>query len=228
MTFTSQSVLVTTQLKSVQVSISTTETRSLVSSWNGQINWGDNQVQDIPDTLFSSGIAKFDHTYRDDGWYPVLVRTKTVEYPNPLVVTETLQASINSGVVRFKQPPYVQGPIVASLTGYPSPDQWIFNVAQDSAYIQSGVYILLMTRKGERLMDPNFGTSLGALVFDPDTSVLAVRIQDEIQQAFRQYAQRVTLSSLTVQRDPEARAVHVLAGCKVNGQPFSVKVPFIS
>jgi len=69
----------------------------------------------------------------------------------------------------------------------------------------------LFTRKGERIMMPNFGTNLQDLLFEPLDELLQTRISNEIEQVIV-YDPRVELlnMTLTVSEDESSMTVDVL------------------
>ena len=67
----------------------------------------------------------------------------------------------------------------------------------DSDLIKIDLLNHLFTRKGERAMMPNFGTSLQDLLFEPLDELLKTRIANEIQSVV-DYDPRIELLSLSV------------------------------
>ena len=82
-------------------------------------------------------------------------------------------------------------PIVSSTGGY-------FSNSEGFNTIVAGIKQLILTKKGERVMLPEFGTNLRSFVFDQDTPALRKRIKDEISQAITVYEPRVTIRNLNV------------------------------
>lgn len=66
--------------------------------------------------------------------------------------------------------------------------------------------VLLMTRKGERWMDPDFGTNLIQLLFHPSVDILKQEITEEIDSAVSKYMSYLSLESIkiiTAEENPE-------------------------
>jgi hypothetical protein len=82
-------------------------------------------------------------------------------------------------------------PAVSSTGGY-------FSNSEGFNTILAGIKQLILTRKGERVMLPEYGTNLRAFVFEQDTPTLRKRIKDEIAQAIFVYEPRVTIKNLAV------------------------------
>ena len=53
--------------------------------------------------------------------------------------------------------------------------------------VQADLVNLILTQKGERLGNPNFGTNLHALLFEPNVEDLEGKVQDEIEKAIALY-----------------------------------------
>ena len=70
--------------------------------------------------------------------------------------------------------------------------------------VQADLVNLILTQKGERLGNPNFGTNLHALLFEPNVDELESKIQDEIENAIAMYqipgGIGVNLRSVTIER----------------------------
>ena len=61
----------------------------------------------------------------------------------------------------------------------------------------SNIKNLLLTAKGERIMQPNFGSRLRELLFEQYTEDLSSRIQSEIQEAISTWLPYINISSVT-------------------------------
>ena len=72
----------------------------------------------------------------------------------------------------------------------------------DSDLIKIDLLNHLFTRKGERLMMPNFGTSIQDLLFEPMDQLLETRIGNEIQTVI-DYDPRIELINMSVNADED-------------------------
>jgi|13_taG_2_1085334.scaffolds.fasta_scaffold00703_8 hypothetical protein len=74
----------------------------------------------------------------------------------------------------------------------------------------SGLKQLLLTSPGERVMNPNFGTSLRRSVFEPFTSDLMASLKAEISFAVEKYHPEVEILNLQMSWDshPRSRGRH--------------------
>jgi phage baseplate assembly protein W len=58
-------------------------------------------------------------------------------------------------------------------------------------------------------MNPDFGTQIHTLVFEPDTSVLEAQVQQEVTQAISKFEPRVNIISIATERLPNQRQLNV-------------------
>jgi phage baseplate assembly protein W len=64
--------------------------------------------------------------------------------------------------------------------------------------IKANILQLLTTKKGERLMLPNYGIDLEKYLFEPLDSLLLSQISEDIQRVIAEYLPEVSLVSLSV------------------------------
>jgi phage baseplate assembly protein W len=60
-------------------------------------------------------------------------------------------------------------------------------ITDDAGHVRDLIEQVLFTSPGERVMRPDFGSGLSALVFEPNSSALAATTQMLIQGALQQY-----------------------------------------
>jgi len=72
-------------------------------------------------------------------------------------------------------------------------------MVEREADIRESLRILFLTRKGERVMHPNYGCALHDLVFEPMNSQTAAAIDQTIRQAILFYEPRIDVLSVDVQ-----------------------------
>ena len=71
--------------------------------------------------------------------------------------------------------------------------------------VKSNIKNLLLTRKGERLMHPNFGSDLLSIIFEPSVSELKEEIQQIISEPISFWIPQVsldTVETITAEDDP--------------------------
>jgi hypothetical protein len=72
---------------------------------------------------------------------------------------------------------------------------------------RSTITNVLSTRRGERVMNPQFGTRLHDLLFEPLTPQLQQEIQSEVEQAIDRYVPYVQVRDISAERDVENQTV---------------------
>jgi uncharacterized protein len=81
-----------------------------------------------------------------------------------------------------------------------STGQWAMSVGAEN--VRESIQILLLTRLGERLMYPTYGSSLRTYLFAPNIPATRKSIQDAISTALKQWEPRITVDSVSVEADP--------------------------
>jgi phage baseplate assembly protein W len=77
----------------------------------------------------------------------------------------------------------------------------------------SNVRNLILTNKGERIMNPEFGTNIYNLLFEQNTGHLEERIRDEIKAAFRRYMPLCKIEDMVVTQNEHK--IHIMLGFSV-------------
>lgn len=119
------------------------------------------------------------------------------------------------------------GPIVPKDSGFPNAQQWNFATGRGVEVLQSSVKMLLGTAKGERVMEPSYGTNLRRLLFEPMTQGLDDAARQEIADALNTWEPRVTLQNIAVQRNSD-RSITVFCEfvSKATEDSFTVQTTF--
>jgi phage baseplate assembly protein W len=79
-----------------------------------------------------------------------------------------------------------------------------FRIVEDSQRLRELILSILLTRKGERVMRPDFGSDLMTLAFQPNTEVLRHQARLSIVEALARWEPRVEVVDVRV--EPEARS----------------------
>lgn len=74
----------------------------------------------------------------------------------------------------------------------------------DHAHIHESILQILGTRPGERFMNPEFGSRLKDLVFEPNDSVLKGLIRHYVIDAIERWEKRVYVTDVSFDDSPEA------------------------
>jgi hypothetical protein len=78
--------------------------------------------------------------------------------------------------------------------------QWATSVGAQN--VRESIQILLLTRLGERLMYPSYGSSLGTFLFAPNNPATRKSIEEEITRALQLWEPRISIDSVSVDVDP--------------------------
>lgn len=78
-------------------------------------------------------------------------------------------------------------------------------IAQSSSEqrIEESIYLILSTKKGERVMLPDFGCGIHDLVFAPNNSVTNSLIVNEVRSALVRYEPRIDVLDISVESSHE-------------------------
>lgn len=191
--------------------------------------------------------------YWNDGGSPTVLTgagTVTVDVSRSLVPGEYIvglvghnyavglqaQARVNFGVKVLPTVetttgrPVVYGPILPRDQGYPAPKDWNMDVAANIFILESSAKMLLNTAKGERVMEPEYGTNLRRLLFETSTAAIETAAQQEITEALALWEPRLALQFLQVERPPNTRQAVVTCTLlsRVTGEGFGLTLYFQS
>jgi phage baseplate assembly protein W len=72
--------------------------------------------------------------------------------------------------------------------------------------VRQAIRIILGTNHGERVMRPDFGANLRALIFAPVTATTLSLAQDQVERALIEWEPRIDVIAVRVTADDEARA----------------------
>mgnify|MGYP003344206934 FL=1 len=75
--------------------------------------------------------------------------------------------------------------------------------------VKSNIKNLLLTRKGERVMHPDFGTGLHELLFSQNTDDLETKIQNTIESAIGYWLPYVTIEEINVDQTTTNRDMYM-------------------
>lgn len=87
--------------------------------------------------------------------------------------------------------------------------------------VRANLKNLLLTRRGERIMKPSFGTRLYEILFEQATPQIRDRIQSEIQRATERFMPYVTIRSTEIEEIPEFYAVKIEIVFTTEFSPFN-------
>lgn len=190
---------------------------------SGTINWNDGTQ---PVVFSGSGTVVINSSHElTAGQYIINLTANNYEVPPEVL---TVNYAVEIAVIGLPVTvPIVFGPILPKDSGFPNAQQWNFNTSTDTDIIASSIKMLLTTNIGERVMLPNYGTNLRAILFEFQSPGIVAMCQQEIIRATTQWEPRALLTLLTVEQTGENEiTVTALFTSKLNQQQFSVQVPF--
>ena len=121
---------------------------------------------------------------------------------------------------RTKQLNGIAFPVVAGTGGF-------FTKTDGAATVMSGLKQLLLTNKGERVMRPDFGTSLRRLVFEPYTAELESNLDEELRFVIAKYEPRIDIVELSLSFEPNSydrHHIYISLHFKVKGEITNVQI----
>jgi phage baseplate assembly protein W len=95
--------------------------------------------------------------------------------------------------------------------------------------IKSNIKNLLLTQKGERILQPEFGSGLHEILFDFNNDDIEGKIEDAINAAFEQWLPYVTIADIVVEQTDalkDRNRVNISLTFQVNGSVDLNEVTF--
>ena len=78
-----------------------------------------------------------------------------------------------------------------------SPKGFFLNLnSDDRAAIKADLMHLILTRRGQRLYNPDFGTDLLRFIFEPDDSLTLGQIKEEITNSVKKYLPNLQIKEI--------------------------------
>ncbi len=78
-----------------------------------------------------------------------------------------------------------------------------FSLSGGEQDVAEAIWIILTTRRGERIMRPEFGCGLNDYVFAPNNAATRGAIAYQVQQGLTQWEPRIDLMDVRVEADPD-------------------------
>ena len=76
--------------------------------------------------------------------------------------------------------------------------------ADSNSAIKADLMHLILTRKGQRLYDPNFGTDLLRFIFEPEDGLSLNNIKQEITDVVKKYLPELHVNNVSVTQSSES------------------------
>ncbi|MFW6219454.1 MAG: GPW/gp25 family protein [bacterium] len=85
----------------------------------------------------------------------------------------------------------------------------------------SDLLLLLLTQKGERYYEPNYGTNLQKYIFDPNDNFTEQDVEQEIKRTVSLYIPNLKINNITFNRFTDDR------GLEIPGEQLNVNIKFV-
>ena len=101
-----------------------------------------------------------------------------------------------------------------------------FKKVRDINVILSSWTNILLTPKGTYIFDPEYGSNLHLILFDPVDDTTIDRIKTEIEDSLMTYDDRARIESINVQLSPDSKRVQVDISVSYEGERKELSVTF--
>ena len=116
---------------------------------------------------------------------------------------------------------------VAFPFGVDAQGQLAMNSLED--HVRQSILLIAQTGKGERVMHPDFGAGLDALVFSPATTATAALVQQRLKDALVRFEPRIEVLSVAAEIDaaaPQTVVVTLQYRVRRTDTTFNLVFPF--
>lgn len=166
---------------------------------SGTLSWNDGSIPNVYTDIGTAVIDAFSNLM--PGAHVVSVSARNFRAPQSdeaqvnyfIIVTAPNQQAAPSRIIF--------GPILPRDTGFPNASQWNFTTDSDASILESSLKMLFITAKGERIQQPDYGTNLRRIVFDPNVQGIEGLVNQEIVDAVTKWEPRVQLAAVNVVRN---------------------------
>jgi len=80
---------------------------------------------------------------------------------------------------------------------------------EDQSAISGAILNIIKTKRGERVMDPDFGSNVYHSLFEPMSTITRITLEAQIENAINEQEPRATLQEVKVSADPDANGYNV-------------------
>lgn len=86
-----------------------------------------------------------------------------------------------------------------------SPKGFFLNLnADDQRAIKADLMHLLLTKKGQRLYNPDFGTNLIKFIFEPNDNLTLENLKEEVTSSVKKYLPKLSIKDISVTPSPDS------------------------
>jgi phage baseplate assembly protein W len=82
--------------------------------------------------------------------------------------------------------------------------------SEQNPAIKADLMHLILTRKGQRLYNPDFGTDLLKYIFEPEDGLTFSSIQDEIKTVVKKYLPKLQINQILIDQSTESEHAAVV------------------
>ena len=194
---------------------------------SGTLHWNDGSAPVVYNGTYAGTLAISEYKNLVPGTY--VARLEAHNYKTPIwdEVSVNFGFTVKLNASLSAKPPLLYGPILPKDAGYPNANQWDWNTGVDLEVLSSSVKMLMLTSKGERVMQPEYGTNIRATLFELKTSGVESVVQNDISEALSRWEPRVAIQKLSVSwiSDREVVVTAVLIS-RLNQLSFEIPMTF--
>jgi phage baseplate assembly protein W len=92
--------------------------------------------------------------------------------------------------------------------------------------VRQSIWIILGTAKGERVMNPTFGSGIYDLVFERNSADTAGRVSQEVRSALLHFEPRIDVLDVQVGSEGEVMLISIDYQLRATNNVFNVVYPF--
>ena len=93
-----------------------------------------------------------------------------------------------------------------------SPKGFFLDLTQtDNKAVKADLLHLILTRRGQRLYNPDFGTDLLRFIFEPNDSLTEEGIKEEIRTVVKRFLPNLKLNEILIEESPESEYAAVVS-----------------
>lgn len=203
-----------------------TDERLPVQALSARLDWNDGGP--VSSFAGAGSLAILDQRDLRVGTYVIRLQAHNHALPRPAEAVLNLALEVRAPDPQATPRAALIGPVLPRDQGFPGPQDWLFHSRTDLGVLESSLKMLLTTAKGERLMEPGYGTNLRRILFDANIQAVESVLQEEIDEAVARWEPRVELTQLSLQRHTDTRSatVNLSFTSKLNGRGLELVLPF--
>lgn len=97
----------------------------------------------------------------------------------------------------------------------------------DEQSVIRSIRSLLSTNVGERLFQPNLGSTINSLLFEPVSPLTASQIEDEVTRVISNYEPRATINEVLVIANPDSNSFQLFLSVFIGNQTSPTNINLI-